>query len=200
MNLTFIYLLIDPITYQIRYVGKSDNPEKRYRSHIKENRNNTYKENWIKSLSECGMVPIMEIIDKVPSSEWGFWESWWISLLKSWGFNLTNIGLGGEGGPLSKETKDKIRESKIGKKYRLGKKFTTETKLKMSLKRKGVKQSNDHILKRAKANFKEIDIDFVKEQYENGLKYSEIGLLLGLSASKVYRTLKINNLIAKSKN
>ena len=101
------------------------------------------------------MLPILEIIDIVPGENWTFWERWWISLFKSWGFNLVNIGIGGEGGPLSEETKKKISLSNKGKQPRLGKKFSEETKKKMSIDRTGKKQSNDHILKRAKSNFKE---------------------------------------------
>ena len=153
--MTNIYILKDPITNDIRYVGKSDNPDKRYLSHINENRNNTYKENWIRQLKEKGLLPILEIIDIVPGENWTFWERWWISLFKSWGFNLVNIGIGGEGGPLSEETKKKISLSNKGKQPRLGKKFSEETKKKMSIDRTGKKQSNDHILKRAKSNFKE---------------------------------------------
>jgi hypothetical protein len=37
-------------------------------------------------------------LDVVDSNEWKFWESWYIDLFKSWGFNLLNKNKGG-GGP-----------------------------------------------------------------------------------------------------
>ena len=62
--MTNIYILKDPITNDIRYVGKSDNPDKRYLSHINENRNNTYKENWIKRKRFIPSPIVMELKEK----------------------------------------------------------------------------------------------------------------------------------------
>lgn len=53
-----------------------------------------------------GLKPIIEIIDEVPVSEWEFWEIYWISQFKTWGFDLTN---GTEGGDCV------INEIKFGK-------------------------------------------------------------------------------------
>lgn len=39
----------------------------------------------------------LEIIDKVSILEWKFWEKWYISLFKSWGFKLYNKNEGGGG-------------------------------------------------------------------------------------------------------
>ena len=45
---TFIYALIDPRTNEIRYVGKSNMPNIRYKAHIRNRKqNNTHKNNWI---------------------------------------------------------------------------------------------------------------------------------------------------------
>ena len=42
--MTFIYTLSDPITNEIRYVGKTKNPSDRLKGHIKESyKKNTYK-------------------------------------------------------------------------------------------------------------------------------------------------------------
>jgi excinuclease UvrABC nuclease subunit len=65
---TYIYTLSDPINNEVRYVGKSDNIEKRYKKHITEYRNRTHKEQWIKGLKDLGYFPILEIIDYVPKN------------------------------------------------------------------------------------------------------------------------------------
>jgi len=94
---TFIYTLSDT-NNNIKYVGKSDYPNVRFKKHLIESKkNNTHKEKWINSLLQNNKLPILEIIDEVPNSEWEFWETFWIAQLKIWGFKLTNGTIGGEG-------------------------------------------------------------------------------------------------------
>ena len=101
---TYIYTLSNPLNGQIKYVGKTDNIEKRYLSHLSKSKNKkTYKDCWIYSLLSENINPLIEIIDVVPKSEWQFWEKYWISQLESWGFNLTNSTEGGDGGMVTKE-------------------------------------------------------------------------------------------------
>lgn len=121
MDTTFIYTLRSPISNEIRYIGKSNQPRKRLYSHIKECNNTerkSHKINWIKSLLEKGVSPIIEIIDEVPSDEWEFWEKYWISQFITWGFNLTNISPGGYNNNYkrSDETRKKMSDSKLGSK------------------------------------------------------------------------------------
>lgn len=98
MNTTFIYTLSDPVTYQVRYVGKSNNPLSRYRSHYYKCENESqHKRNWINSIKKSGLKPILDIVDEIPISEWKFWETYWIQQFKVWGFKLTNSTLGGDG-------------------------------------------------------------------------------------------------------
>ena len=118
---TYIYTLSD--NSGIRYVGKSNNPEGRLRKHLKECKmKRTHKEKWIFSLKESGKIPILEVLDEIDHSEWSFYESYWISQLKSWGFNLLNGTSGGEGSDgfrgksHSEETKEKLRRKSIGRK------------------------------------------------------------------------------------
>lgn len=59
-----------------------------------------------------GSDTLIENIDKVSISDWKFWESHYISLFESWGFNLKNQNKGGGGLPYhSQETKLKISNS-----------------------------------------------------------------------------------------
>ena len=94
----YIYTLSDPITNQIRYLGKTINLNIRYWKHISERtRCKTHKERWINKLYNLGYRPTMEVIDIVPIKDWSFWEKWWIELLKTWNINLVNIAVGGNG-------------------------------------------------------------------------------------------------------
>lgn len=98
MNTTFIYALLDPISKNIRYIGKSNNPIKRFKEHINKSKLTvTHKNNWILKLSKNNLKPILCIIDEVSIKEWVFWETYWISQCKTWGFNLVNTTEGGDG-------------------------------------------------------------------------------------------------------
>lgn len=117
---TFIYRLEYPVG-NIRYVGKSDNPQKRIKSQIKEakwRKNKNHRDNWLNSLSES---PILNIVEEVPYFEWQARETYWIKFYKDLGFNLVNGTDGGEGSngfkgrKHTKETKKKLSEYREGK-------------------------------------------------------------------------------------
>lgn len=135
-EVTYIYTLVDPKDNLVKYVGKSDKPNIRLKDHIRKIKySNTLKNNWLRSLLKEDLIPKMEIIDIVPISEWSFWESYWISQYRSWGFILKNGTNGGEGGMISLESRKKISESKKGFKH------SEESKQKMSDNSKGFKLS-----------------------------------------------------------
>lgn len=97
-----IYTLSDPITNEIRYVGKTKR-ELRFRiyahlSNYKLRHEKSHKNSWILSLKRINLNPIVEILDIVNEEDWEFWEIYWIYQIKSWGFDLTNMTKGGEGG------------------------------------------------------------------------------------------------------
>lgn len=94
-----IYTLSDPRTNNIRYIGKTNNLIKRFNKHINESKLSTksYKKSWINQLLKLNLKPIIEVIDIVPVNEWVFWETYWISQFRTWGFNLVNNTNGGEG-------------------------------------------------------------------------------------------------------
>jgi hypothetical protein len=98
------------------YVGKTNKYYWRIYSHRKKYGKNT----------------IMEIIDEVPINEWKFWEKHYISLFKSWGFNLSNKNEGGGGANhpvFTIERNKKIGDANKGLlKSHKGKKFTEEHK------------------------------------------------------------------------
>lgn len=133
MKTTFIYILIDPRNNHVRYIGKTDNPRKRFNDHLNDGYSNynTHKVNWIKSLYKLGLKPIFEILDEVKETEWEFWEMHYISLYKSWGYKLTNGTFGGDGGPSGSLHYLYGKYGKDSPVY--GRTHTEETKLKMRL-------------------------------------------------------------------
>ena len=83
MNETvFIYSLKDPITYQIKYIGKTIDINRRYKEHIQTHRNRKSKKNsWVISLIKNGLEPIMEILEECNLDNWEERETFWISYL-----------------------------------------------------------------------------------------------------------------------
>jgi group I intron endonuclease len=116
----FIYTLEDPITMEIRYVGKTKNLKDRLWRHLAkcylDNDKNLHKTRWIKQLLKRGLSPVMKIIEECNIQDVNFLEQYWISQFKTWGFKLTNMSLGGEivgnwkGKKHSEETKLKLRK------------------------------------------------------------------------------------------
>ncbi len=158
LETTYIYSLSCPTTGQVRYVGKADNVNYRFASHISETKN-THKCRWINSLKKKGLLPSIEIIDEVSVAEWKFWERHYISLYKSWGFRLTNATMGGDGcnliGGHSAEAKAKIKLKRASQviteeaKRKLsiagkGRVVSAETRIKIGLIHKGLKMSLEH--------------------------------------------------------
>lgn len=116
--MVYIYTLSD--STGVRYVGKTKNKNSRLRMHMFEaKRGFSHKSNWINKLSSNGLKPILEIIDEVSEIDWEFWEKYWISQFKAWGFRLVNGTEGGENPPIltghTMETKMKL--STIKKKF-----------------------------------------------------------------------------------
>lgn len=127
MRSTFIYSISDENGI-VRYIGKSNNPRRRLYQHINE-KSNIHKYNWIKSIIKREKVPIVNIIDEVPENEWEFWEQYWISQFKSWGFNLLNATDGGEGAINYKHTNESRQKMRVSK---LGTKLPEDQKIKIS--------------------------------------------------------------------
>ena len=138
MEKVYIYGLIDSEKNELKYIGKSINPQSRYRKHLQESKNkSSYKDNWIYSLLENNSKPELVIIDEVKKDEWVFWEKYYIAYYKFIGCKLTNISDGGDNPPNltgRKRTKEEIE--KISK-SNLGKKRSDEVRKNMSLSKKG---------------------------------------------------------------
>ena len=82
------------------YIGKTKNDiKKRLREHKRK-------------IKELNLM--IEVIDNVNQNNWKFWESYWIDMFNSWGFNLINKNKGG-GGPQKQNSKVKVLLSQKNK-------------------------------------------------------------------------------------
>lgn len=135
MNTTFIYALIDPETHEVRYVGKSDNPYKRFLNHLLD-KMELHKVRWIQLLLGKGLKPEWTVLEQCDKSIWQERERDWISFGKRIGWPLTNLTDGGDGGSFkgrhhSEESRMKISIAGIGRRH------TNEAKEKMSISQRG---------------------------------------------------------------
>lgn len=105
---------------------------------------------WIKYLKGLNLRPCIQEIDTCEIEELNFWETHYIFLFRSWGFELKNSNFGGDHIRMTEETKKKISNTKKGKKYirlnyshsqttkdkiskgNLGKTYSTEERLRIS--------------------------------------------------------------------
>lgn len=119
MKPAHIYILIDPRSDEIRYVGKSIRPEQRLQNHMNE-RSNCHRSHWLQQLKSAGLTPRMEIVETV-IGEWPWQESEkrWIAKLAAMGARLTNNTAGGDGVcNLPPETRARVAATWRGRKHR----------------------------------------------------------------------------------
>ncbi len=146
-----IYVLKDPETGEVRYVGKTKTSLKqRLYNHLGD-KSTHHRSCWIKSLKNRNLKPVIESIELVSDETWAEREIYWIQYYKDLGAKLVNSNDGGKGGHNpSAETRAKLSvvqrnmsaetRAKIGA-ARLGKKHTAESIAKMSAAKTGKKRS-----------------------------------------------------------
>ena len=154
-----IYLLWDPRNGDIRYVGQTKDPQRRFHDHQAGTGRQTHCRNWERSLVKqrlCCEVAVVD--DGLALDVANVRERWWIAYARQWGWPLTNDTDGG-GGTLgykhspeaveklrerepSPETREKIRQALLGRKH------SPEAREKMH----GRKHSPEEIEKMRQAN------------------------------------------------
>lgn len=104
----YVYVLLDPKTHDIRYVGCSETPGLRFKGHISEARRAvrwqrecqekgrklaapSAKETWIHELLEAGKFPLMAIVETTDQERRVEVEERWIAKLDDEGHSLLNI-------------------------------------------------------------------------------------------------------------
>ena len=102
-RVTYIYVLSDPREpdgiKQLRYVGKTDNLDRRFRTHLSRARHGvtTHCCNWIQQLLAVRAIPTIELLETITQVAAADKEREWISYLRTLGCPLTNLTDGGEG-------------------------------------------------------------------------------------------------------
>lgn len=158
MKTTFIYALCEPETRTVRYIGKANEPEKRFKSHVQKSvRQKNHLGNWLRSLQFKNAVPDMVILREVEYDKWQEAEERYIRLARGCGMRLVNSTDGGEGITITPEILKKIVAKNTGKKRTpeqcaaisarqigkdnpmFGKEVSLETRAKMSASRAGEK-------------------------------------------------------------
>jgi group I intron endonuclease len=172
----FIYSLTDPITNEIRYIGKSYNPIKRLKEHIYHSSfGKTHRDYWLRNLLKNNQKPILNILEECNSENWIIREQYYISLFSNL-TNLTNGGNGTHGLVQSQETIQKRILANTGKKRsdeyklsvslrRLGSKHTEKTKELLALIRKGKQIHNERYKENLRIKVNQLDLqnNLIKE-------------------------------------
>ncbi len=142
-----MYKLKDPITNEIRYVGKTKKSlTKRLYEHLTK-RNlipNNHKNNWIKKLLKSQVKPKIELLEIVNENNWIEKEIYWIKYLKSTGCKLTNTSDGGEGSFGYKMKKESVQKSLQTRKKNGSLKRSDECKELISKSKLGKKLTEEH--------------------------------------------------------
>jgi hypothetical protein len=142
----YIYGLYDPFTKKLRYVGKTNDLNKRLWTHTRsaERGQKTYKASWIRSLLKRNEKPVIDVIQETTEETWQKDEIFCIAQAEIEGAKLTNLTKGGDGligySP-SEKTRKRLSEYN---------KSTGRTPPSW----KGRKQSPEHIRKRVEARKK----------------------------------------------
>lgn len=93
-----IYVLIDPRSNEVRYVGWSSDVRARFGAHLREaKRARTHKERWIAGLLAAGLRPICEVVETGLGEGWADAERRQIADYRAAGARLTNATDGGDG-------------------------------------------------------------------------------------------------------
>lgn len=117
---TTIYVLVDPRTDEIRYVGKTTQSLKaRIGAHLQD-KCNCHRVHWLNELKREGLRPLAKPIAEMEGAwPWRQEERWWIRKLRFLGARLTNNTSGGDGvQDLPAETRERMRRVWLGRKHK----------------------------------------------------------------------------------
>ena len=73
-----IYALLEPTTKEVRYVGQTRHPWRRYAWHLAALRGNSPRVLWLKGLEKQNTLPGWRVLEHVTRGEAFAREQWWI--------------------------------------------------------------------------------------------------------------------------
>jgi|ERR1041385_2382855 hypothetical protein len=168
MNDFVIYALADPVTGDVRYIGRCflRRVHERYHGHLTDARllrDRSHKTNWIRKLLQNGHKPLMELLECTSAELVDERERAWIAGFRNLGNRMTNSCDGGKGNKGFKhrpESIEKFRSKLLGKpktpehrrnlsKAKTGLRMSIEARRQMSLQRFGRRRSVASVMKTA---------------------------------------------------
>lgn len=184
----YIYGLIDPFTFKIRYIGKSIRPKERLSNQCNE-KSKTYRSNWIQSILSKGKKPIQVILETLnETDDWQKAERKWIYVARKYGWDLVNCTDGGDGVlNLSGESKKKMLATWKGRKHKpetliklskasKGRVKPQSSKETLSLKMKGREILWKDKLQSTIRKFNDSLLDEVKKDLDNGMMVKDAAI------------------------
>lgn len=100
-----IYALTEPNSGEVRYIGKANDAQKRFKSHMREMRRKTPVYCWIGALRKKGQIPSLSILEVCNSENWCDVERAAIAAARREGARLLNVAEGGDEPYCSKEVR-----------------------------------------------------------------------------------------------
>lgn len=190
-NTVKIYSLKDPITNEIRYIGKTiQTLNTRLSKHVNTCfYRRTYKECWIYSLFKKGKKPLIELVEETTSFDWETREKYWIKFYEG-KVKLTNLSEGGIKGGFGKGythteiTRKKISMALLGRKqtpYQKQRAKEANSKPKTAIHKKNLSFG------KTPQNIKD-NLELIFNLIENEKKtYKQVADTLGVSLTAVWR-------------
>jgi len=199
----FIYGLIDPNTFKVRYIGKTIRSKERLQNQLNE-KSKTYRCNWLRSLKEKGKAPIQVVLQTLNDFDnWQDAEIKWIAIAKKYNWPLVNCTDGGDGVTnISGESKDRMIKTWKGRKHKpeslekmrlanIGKVQPEAYKQRMKELMTGRKITWGDKLSKANSKFDDQKIKEVRRDLDNGLKVKDLALKYNVHRTTITK-IKLN--------
>lgn len=192
----YIYVLKDPSTLEIKYVGQTNNINRRYNAHIRKSLSEsdgeyeTYKSRWIRKIINQGNKPLIEVIDECYTYyESNMKENYWIKHFFENGSSLTN-SYSTDVTSHSEDTRKKMSSAKKGKKLEeiVGeeKALIMKKVLSEKLKLKNINKVDDPLVR-------EKISESLKEYFSNPKNHWSYGKKMSDEHNEKLRIAKLNN-------
>jgi len=189
-------VLMDPTTNDIRYVGQTNNINRRYNTHIASSLNknsetyDTHKDRWIRKILKNNQMPIIRIVEECSSLlESNIQEKYYIEKYINDGYRLTN-SKPEDVTEFSLMTREKMSNSRKGKKLEeiVGEEKSIELKKFYSerIKKNNPNKSNDPRTKEKISNT-------LKEFFTDKTNHWSYGLKMTDDHNEKLRQSKLNN-------